>query len=79
MEEPEFNLYDDLDEALIQPLAKDIAKQQAQEEEKLSVENELREGLESLKKEYEELKGSKEQILMNWSMFSIAARAEIER
>lgn len=79
MEEPDFDLYDDLDEALIQPLSKDIAKQKAQEEEKLSKEKELREELDKLSEENKELKSALELVKTNFSSFSITARKEVER
>lgn len=77
--ESEFDLYDDLDDALIQPLDKDVERTKAVEEEK---EKALQQSVAKQKqqeKECEDLKASNEQLRINMSFLTDTARSEIER
>lgn len=75
----DFNLYDDLDDAFVQPLEKDIEKKRAEEQEKLEALKNLEEKLKESEKKITEILASKSQIEKNMSILSLTAKGEIER
>jgi ferritin-like metal-binding protein YciE len=82
----DFNLYDDLDDAFIQPLEKDIEKQRNDEKAKLAEKNENEESLRQkenriaeLEKEIERLNEIFARAERNFSLLCSTAKSEIER
>lgn len=77
--EAEFDLYDDLDDAFIQPLDKDVERRKIEEQEKIQAQQFSLAKLELQEKECEELRASKEQLQKNLSYLTVTARNEINR
>lgn len=73
------NLYDDLDEALLQPLDRDIEKKNEEEKGKVSASKQLEEKLKENEKKCAEILSLKVQLEKNMSLLTITARAEIDR
>lgn len=77
--EPEFDLYDDLDDAFTEPLEKDVEKKKAEEHQKLLAATETAEKCAKLEKDYQQLKDENLQINKNLSLFTLTAKNEISR
>lgn len=77
--ESEFDLYDDLDDAFIQPLDKHVEQKKVEEQEKVQAQQESLNKLKQQEKECQELKQSNEQLQYNMSMLTVTARNEVER
>lgn len=76
MDNEDFDLYGDLDEALIEPLQEEIQKKQAEEQEKQQIDENFRIETE---KTINELKTSNFQLKKNMSLLLATAKSEIER
>jgi DNA-binding transcriptional regulator YhcF (GntR family) len=76
MENEDFDLYADLDEALIEPLQEEVQKKQAEELEKQKKDENFREETEKI---ISELKASNFQLKKNMSLLLATAKSEIER
>jgi hypothetical protein len=82
----EFGLYDDLDDAFIQPLEKDVERQLLEKELKLVAERENEEKLKekdqiiaALRLENEQFRKWDEEAEKNMSSLSITCKSELER
>lgn len=82
----DFGLYDDLDDAFIQPLEKDIEKIELERKLKLAAEKENQEKLlakdqriAELEKELENLKKLEKKANENFSILCLTCRSELER
>lgn len=78
-DENAFDLYDDLDNALIQPLDSDIARKQAEEEAKLEADRKIAKLIEEKDLEYEALRKRYDRMHTNCSILMGTAKSEIER
>lgn len=76
MDNEDFDLYGDLDEALIEPLQEEVQKKQAEEQEKQKIDEKFRIETEKI---INELKTSNFQMKKNMSLLLATAKSEIER
>ena len=84
--EDDFNLYDDLDDAFIQPLEKDIEKIKNDEEEKLAEKRETEEKLFQKDQKIAELEKELERMMLlgqkaeeNFATLCLTASSEVDR
>lgn len=77
--EPDFDIYADLDDAFTQPLDKDVAKEKAVELERLQLHEDLLKKVENLESVNKELRASNERLNRNLSIFTLTAKDEIAR
>lgn len=82
----DFGLYDDLDDAFIQPLEKDLEKQKAAEELKLAAEKEIEDLLKAkdqriaeLEQENKKLNRFGDKAEENFSILCLTCKNELER
>lgn len=77
--EPDFNIYDDLDNALMEPLAKDVEKSRAEAVAKEAADKELRGLLEKKDDEIKSLKDLNQRIQKNLSVLLLTTKSELAR
>lgn len=77
--EPDFDIYADLDDAFTQPLDKDIAKEKAAELERLQLQEDLLKKVENLESLNKKLRASNERLNRNLSILTVTVKDEIAR
>lgn len=77
--EPDFDIYADLDDAFTQPFDKDIAKEKAAELERFQLQKDLLKKVETLESVNKQLRASNERLNRNLSIFTLTAKDEINR
>lgn len=77
--EPDFNIYDDLDDALMEPLEKDVEKSRAEAVAKGAAEKELQGLLERKDEEIKRLKELNQQLQTNMSTLLLTIKSELSR
>lgn len=75
----EFDLYDDLDDALIQPLEKDLEKKKRDEAEKLAAEKTLADEVSNLRAQLEDMTEKKNNLNTNMNYLLETSKEELRR
>lgn len=75
----DFDLYDDLDDALIQPLEKDLEKQKSDEAEKLAAEKTWADKIKKLQAQLDEMSEKKNNLNTNMTYLLETSIEELRR